>query len=96
MTVISEDDERLKFVPLDVLETPPVGLIEHIKDSYWVTHPDKGAVFWRSTMRGDNYSCQCNRVESMVKSLRDRMYPWAGVVFVPSAFRRIDPQDYCY
>lgn len=93
MAIVERDDPRLKFVLLDKLATPPGGLIEHLKDRYWVVDPERGAVFYRIGKR-DGWAPQCNSNESVTKVIVERMHPWAEVVLVPSAFRRIDPQDY--
>lgn len=87
---IAEDDPRLLFVPLEEATVPPPGLIEHLKAMWWAVHPTKGLVFYdKKTM-----SPQCNSNQAISNRLR-AMYPWAEVRFIPSAFRRIDPQDHC-
>jgi hypothetical protein len=91
MTHIPEDDKHLRFVPLATLTTPPSGLIEHLPDRWWLIHPVHGAVFWHERHVS---AAQCNRDERIAVSIRDRMYPWAQVGFIKSAFRRIDPHDY--
>jgi hypothetical protein len=91
MTHIPEDDKHLVFVPLDTLQMPPSGLIEHKPNHYWIVHPTRGAVFWHERHVS---AAQCNQSEHIAVSIRDRMYPWAQVQFVKSAFRRIDPRDY--
>lgn len=90
MQTVADDDKRLKFVPLDQAADPPSGLIEHLKDRWWVTHPERGLVFW---VTGQLKSPQCNSSESIARHLA-QMYPWAEVRFVPSVFRRINPSDY--
>lgn len=88
--MISENDPRLKFVPIEQASIPPNGLIEHLKDRWWVAHHTKGLVFW--TIKGMDCP-QCNSNESITRRLSNG-YPWARVVFVPSVFRRINPSDY--
>lgn len=34
--------ERFKFVPVEKATIPPSGLIEHVKDHWWIVHPEKG------------------------------------------------------
>ena len=92
---IEADDPRLKFVPLDQLTTPPPGLIEHLKDRFWIVHPDKGAVFGNPDKKGRDMSPQCNSNKDCVEAVFINMYPWAEIKFIQSAFRRINPQDYC-
>ena len=87
---VAENDARLIFVPLEKATVPPPGLIEHIANSWWVVHPEKGVVFWDKKYM----SPQCNTNELLTKRFA-AMYPWAEVRFIPSVFRRINPQDYC-
>lgn len=82
--------DRFKFVPMDVLTTPPRGLIEHFKDCWWIVHPDKGAAFFDS--RG--LHPQCNSNESIIRH-RLEAFPGCEARLIPSAFRSIDPHDYC-
>lgn len=89
MDHIEADNPRLVFVPFEKATVPPPGLIEHIANAYWVTHPTKGVVFWDKMM-----APQCNTNESITKRLSE-MYPWAEVKLIPSVFRRVNPQDYC-
>lgn len=86
---MTEIDARLIFVPLDKATVPPSGLIEHIKDHWWVVHPDKGLAFWDKKLM----SPQCNSNEAVTRHLA-RVYPWAEIKFIPSVFRRINPHDY--
>lgn len=90
---IERDDKNLKFIPFDVATRPPKGLIEHIKESYWVCDAERGVLYFRTF--GDNYSAQCNESEKITKTLAARNYPWAEVRFISSVFRRINPRDYC-
>jgi hypothetical protein len=87
------EDPSLYFVPLETAIVPPPGLINHLKDRWWAIHPEKGLIYYRRR-RSDAGSPQCNFNEAVARSIRDRLYPWAEVLFVPSAFHCIDPQDY--
>lgn len=97
--VILEDDPRLLFVPFAEAATPPGGLIEHLKDRYWIAHPDKGILYWvqRSHRTGRIISswpqCNSNKGVALHEKFSSR-FPWATVVFMPSVFRKIDPKDY--
>lgn len=91
---VNEDDPRLVFVPLSKAATPPPGLIEHLKDRYWCSHPENGLLFW-SIPGSRLLAPQCNANEGIARHLRDSLYPWAEVKLVPSVFREIDPRDYC-
>lgn len=88
MKVISEDDPRLEFVPLEKATIPPPGLIEHIHNRWWVVHPQKGLVFWKG------WSPQCNSNKEITERIWKGMYPWAEIQFIPSVYRRINPNDY--
>jgi hypothetical protein len=89
MKVITEDDPRLRFVPIETATTPPANLIDHIKDAWWVVHPQKGLVFWDK-----HRAPQCNRSEDITRRIAGAMYPWAEIRFIPSVFLRINPHDY--
>lgn len=89
--MIEENDKRLKFVPLDEATTPPGGLIQHLKNRWWVVHPSKGVTYWVS---GGLCSPQCNSNQTVTEHFRESMYPWCEVRFISSVFRRIDPRDY--
>jgi hypothetical protein len=90
MSVINEDDPRLVFVPIEHASTPPGGIIQHLKDRYWCVHPTRGLVFWTSQLMWP----QCDSDERCSKAIRDEVYPWADVVFVPSVFRLVNPRDF--
>lgn len=85
--MIDPDDKRLRYVPLDKATVPPPGLIEHIKDSWWSVHPERGLIFFKD-------SPQCNQNEAVSRHISSGHYPWAEVQFIPSVFRTINPQDY--
>lgn len=85
--VIADTDKRLTFIPRDKASTPPPGLIRHIKDSWWIVHPEKGVVFFKQ------HSPQCNRNKEITRRIA-AMYPWAEVRFIPSVFHKINPDDW--
>jgi hypothetical protein len=92
---LSEDDPRLLFMPIEIATRPPSGIIEHIKDSWWVAHPEKGIV-WHYTGKYKSFetsSPQCNANKNIAIRFCEP-YPWATILFLPSVFRRINPQDY--
>jgi hypothetical protein len=70
---------RFKFAPLENAAIPPAGMIEHIKDHWWIVHPEMGLALFEGKYK------QCNRDEAMTRRLA-RNYPWAEVRQVPSAF----------
>lgn len=94
MTIIEETDPRLHFVPIEDAIFPPPGLIEHLKDRWWIIHPSRGLVFWKPHPREDFHAPQCNSNKAVTEHLGEKMYPWAEVRFLPSVFRKIRPQDY--
>jgi hypothetical protein len=89
---IAEDDPRLVFQPFDA--EPPAGLCMHYKNSYWACHSEKGLILWRAHPRETALSPQCNTQELVAKMFVQKMYPWAEVRFIPSAFVRSRPQDW--
>ena len=86
MNTLNED--RFSFVPIDKAIEPPSGLIEHLKNKWWIVHPEKGVAFFEGKF------AQCNSNEILARRLASG-YPWAEVRFLPSVFRSINPQDYC-
>lgn len=92
---VAEDDPRLTFIKLDEATIPPGGIIEHHKAKWWCVCPRRGLIFWRPDKK---YSWpgapQCNSNEEVTRRFRERMYPWAELRFLPSAFHRVDPKDY--
>lgn len=84
-------EDRFVFVPLEKATVPPSGLIEHIKDRWWMAHPEKGLVFFDKKAMAP----QCNSSEKIARHFASA-YPWATVVFVPSVFRTINPNDYAH
>ena len=77
------------FVPVEKATVPPPGLIEHLKDRWWLVHPERGLAFFDERAM----SPQCNSNETIARHLA-RNHPWAEVQFFPSVFRRINPKDY--
>jgi hypothetical protein len=91
---MDENDEKLTFVPLDVLtKYPSEGFFRHYVDCYWIMHPEKGAISYRMGKRGP-LAPQCNRKEVVTQLICDKIYPWAEVCHIPSVFWPIDPHDY--
>lgn len=87
---IEADDPKLVFVRLEEAVVPPPGIIEHLRDRHWIAHPERGLAFFKS---GGLLSPLCNADPAIVQRFKPT-YPWAEVVFVPSAFRRVRIQDY--
>lgn len=90
MSVVPSDDKRLIFIPLEKAIVCPSGFVQHIKDHWWVVHPEKGLVFWDKKVM----SPQCNSNESLTRRIWEQMYPWAEIKFIPSVFRTINPSDW--
>ncbi len=84
--------DNYEFVPFEEATTPPAGLIDHMKDRWWMVHPERGLAFYKS---GKNLSAQCNGDERITRKFADA-HDWAEVRFIPSVFRRIDPNDYVH
>lgn len=83
-------EDKFTFITLDKATVPPAGLIEHIKDHWWLVHPEKGVAFY-----GNGMAVQGNTNESLTRRFAESN-PWAEVRFIPSVFRAINPQDYVY
>lgn len=88
---LEPNDPRLVFVPVDEIIVPPGGIIMHYKDRFWV-HLEGRVVFWKSGKY--HLSPQCNDSMNVMNSLIPKLYPWANALFLPSAFRKVDPRDY--
>ena len=86
------DESKLVFVPLVIATRPPPGIVEHLKDRWWVVHPEKGVVYFRTGK--DNLSPQCNGNEEIARRFLSAFPEWAEVVLIPSVFRKINPRDY--
>lgn len=87
--MIDEDDRKLSFVSLEELTTPASGTV--LVNHYWSVHPTKGVIFY---MR---YSPQCNSDERITNKLQPKLYPWAEVQLIPTAYiprRHIAPGGY--
>lgn len=89
--MITEDDKQLVFVPLEEASTPPGGIIECLKDNFWLYKEGKGILYWK-----DKYNSypQCNINRAVVENIKNRMYPWAEIIYVPVVFMKINIKDY--
>lgn len=86
--MIEEDSKHLIFLSKSEAIIPPRGHINHITDKWWIVHPTKGYVFWKSFT-----SPQCNSNKQITEGFL-AMYPWAQVEFAKSVFTPLDVQDY--
>lgn len=78
--------DKYIFMAMDKATTPPSGIIQHLKNRYWIVHPQKGLAFYRSYN-----SPQCNENAKICARLKpDGM----DVLFVPSAFIPVKLSDY--
>lgn len=94
MRQVPIDDPHLVFVPFEEASTPPSGIIEHLKDMWWIVHPQKGIAYWRHGGPSSKHlSPWCNKSEEITRRIF-ASFPWADVKFIPSVFRRINPRDY--
>jgi hypothetical protein len=92
---MSEYDPRLLFMPIATAIQPPSGIIEHIKDCWWLCHPEKGLVWYCNEKRKsfEISSPQCNSNKSAIIYF-GKPYTWATILLLPSVFRRVNPRDY--
>ena len=82
---MNEDDPRLIYIPFDkIITEAPSGVVKHYKDSYWITHPDKGIAIYKTNSKFS--SPQCNVDKNIVEILREKIYPWAEIKLFPSVF----------
>lgn len=77
MSAMDPDSPALRFVPLAELAVPKDGRV--VVDGYWSVHPERGAIFVRD-------SPQYNKDPRIPAMLREKLYPWAEIRFVPLAF----------
>lgn len=98
-TTRAEDDDFV-FIPIEQATEPPDGIIEHIKDSWWVVHQDKGVAFYcprnkRTGKRSKFMASQCNSDEAIARHLAMRgPLKNVEVKFLPSVFKRVYIEDY--
>ncbi len=92
-------DRRLReplYMPLaDVHKAR--GLVNHIKDSWWSFHPEKGLLFYPRSGAYPSISNsfpQCNQNESIARRLSYVSWPGIEIRFVESVLQPIDPRDY--
>jgi hypothetical protein len=79
--------ERYKRVPMAEITTPPSGTVMVYKDHWWAVTENDEVLLW------DGHSPQCN----VNKSIVERLSPeGCRPVFIPVAFKRINPSDYVY
>jgi hypothetical protein len=79
---IAIDDPRLEFLPFDSVDKAKPGPCQLYLNFWWVTHPDRGIVFWCPTKRRDYTMPQSNRDENVAKMIAMRLYPWAEVKLI--------------
>lgn len=83
------DEKDFTFILIEVAIVPPSGLIEHLKDRWWIVHPEKGLPFYKG------FAPQCNSNEILTRRL-SKNFPWnVRIQFIPSVFHSINPHDYC-
>jgi len=71
-------EKNLSFIELSELEKPKDG--DCIVNSWWAVCPRRGALVYRET------SFQCNKDENVTRMLTEKIWPWAEVKFIPTAF----------
>ena len=85
---MSIDPKDFTYIPIEEAQKPPKGLINHIKDHYWVVHPEKGVMFYT---KNKAFSPQANSNPNIVNRY---VYEGHVVMFIPSVFHRINPRDW--
>jgi hypothetical protein len=89
---IKENDPRIEFVHLDVAAIPPEGIIEHIKDHFWLSHPNKGIIYLRHNRRFRSPLCS-HSYEDLSKMWHEFL-PWTEILFIRSVFQRVRIASY--
>lgn len=87
------DDPRLVYRKEEEHSSPPEGIIEHIKDHFWLVHPERGLVFWKFSPTSSHQKPLCNKTREIAET-NLRFCPWAELRQVPSFFWKINPRDY--
>lgn len=95
MSFAGPDDTRLVFLPFDQVHAGK-GHCDVIRDCWWVVDPERGLLFYQRNRSGKlrSASPQCNRNESIARSIQRRLYPWAEVRQVPLVMLPINVSDY--
>lgn len=80
---VPETNQNLNFKSLFDAAQRPSGVYESYDEYWWVTHPEKGVVFYRD-------SPQCNSsLEIAIKIAK--LYPWAEIKYVEKVYVSIRP-----
>jgi hypothetical protein len=90
---IDENDPRLVYMKEEKLIKPKAGRVLCYLDAYWIVHPDKGVLFWKSTPKAKYLAPQCNQ-NVVAETIKGRLYPWATVKQIPQVFI-VDDAEYC-
>jgi len=80
---IEINSENFVFVPLEEAMRIPEGLCTIYKNCYWITHPDKGILFYH--FHRSLYP-QCNTDFDIADRIRNALYPWATIEKVDTVF----------
>lgn len=80
---IAEDDRRLSFFKQPYTKQGAVCFTDH----WWAEHPDKGLLVW------DRVSPQCTTSEAVARLVIGKLYPWANIRFVETAYILIDQRE---
>jgi hypothetical protein len=96
MKTLEPDDPRLVYLPeTDVLKARGTVMAYH--DYWWMTHPEKGLVFYKHNTRDHSLRgahIQANNNKEIAEGLGKRMYPWSVVKQFPLVLVPINPNDY--
>jgi len=87
---MKETSTDITFIALDAAVATPArdGFYMLLKDRWWAVCPRRGLLMYRK------HSPQCNRSEAVVRSMVERIYPWAEALLIPTVFIPIEPRDY--
>jgi hypothetical protein len=74
------------------------GIVNHIKNSWWSVHPEKGLMFfpynYKKSKNLADAAPQCNTNEEIARRLNANLWPETEVRFFESVLQPINPRDY--
>lgn len=83
-TMIDKTDNRLVFILEKDIATPVEGSTAMV-NRWWCHVEGRGLLFMKA---GGELIRQCSTCKQTAQLMRDKMFPWADLVFVPLSFLR--------
>lgn len=93
MTAI--DNDKMLYMPLDQIHSAG-GIVQHIKNSWWVVDHEKGLLFYARDKRKSlaRASPQCNSNKECAEAIAQRIWPGMEIRFFESVLVPVNLQDY--